>query len=547
VRPRRDKSATQNDSCGKFKVLLLIGLLLFLMCSPAFAKYGGGTGEPNDPYLIYTAEQLNTIGLNKEDADKHFKLMADIDLSAYQGDSFNRIGFYLIPPDWRLSFTGVFDGNNHTISNFTYVVDVNEPPSRGYYGDWDVGLFGIVSGEQAQIKNLGLIDPNIYPAATCSERVSRVGAIAGRLSDGSITNCYVEGGRVSADIGVGGLLGSNGGTIINCYTTCDVTWAKDRWLRPIEESTGYAFGGLAGANGGQIYNCYATGKIQANSKVGGLVGGNSYDEHFDVVICDSYATGDVSGEKSVGGLVGKNDDTISRCCAFGSVSGLEMVGGLVGINERLGKDQYIGIVTNSYAMSSISGNNFVGGIAGVNMGMIMECYSAGEVMGIDNVGGLVGTNRYLSKDGTADNCFWDKETSGQQASAGGTGLNTEQMQDLNTYLAASWDFVWESANGTEDIWKICCGRPTYPKLAWQEMLLGDFVDPKGVDFADLAFLSENWLSEGLGPCSGGDLTGDSFINIYDFALFAQYWQESIPEIIYESTLDSHPGWMVEGQ
>ena len=289
---------TARNSRISWVISILITICFFSF--PAYAKYGGGTGEPNDSYLIYTAEQLNTIGLNKEDADKHFKLMADIDLSVYQGDSFNRIGYYTLDfdPSWHMSFTGVFDGNNHTISNFTYVIDVNEPPSWGYDGDSDVGLFGIVSGKQAQIKNLGLIDPNIYPAVTCSERVSRVGAIAGRLSDGSITNCYVEGGQVSADNSVGGLVGGNSGTISNCYTTCDVTWAKDRWLRPIEEpwgNTGSSFGGLAGGNGGQIYNCYATGRIQAVKSVGGLVGGNGHDEYFDVVICDSYATGDVSG------------------------------------------------------------------------------------------------------------------------------------------------------------------------------------------------------------------------------------------------------------
>ncbi|MHC4207810.1 MAG: GLUG motif-containing protein, partial [Planctomycetota bacterium] len=436
-------------------------------------KYGGGMGEPNDPYLIYTAEQLNTIGLNKEDADKHFKLMDDIDLSAYQGDSFNRIGSYDPPPTvpqyWRLPFTGVFDGNNHTISNFTYVVDVNEPPSWGYDGDWDVGLFGVINGPQAQIKNLGLIDPNIYPAATCSERVSRVGVLAGDLRQGSITNCYVKGGRVSADTQVGGLIGSNSGTISNCYTTCDVTWAKDRWLRPIEEpwgNTGTSFGGFAGGNSGQIYNCYATGRIEADSTVGGLVGGNSYDEYYEIVISDSYATGDVSGIEAVGGLVGRNSDTIRRCCAFGSVSGMDMVGGLVGINNRLGKDQYVGIVTNSYAMSRISGNNHVGGMAGVNMGMLIESYSASEVSGTSNVGGFVGTNRYLSKDGTAENCFWDFETSGQWESKGGIGKTTAEMQTGSTFLGAGWDFVNETANGTEDIWWILEGQ-NYPRLWWE--------------------------------------------------------------------------------
>lgn len=69
----------------------------WLMCVlflswPAHAKYGGGTGEPNDPYLIYTAEQMNTIGADLDDWDKHFKLMADIDLSGYTGTDFNIIG-----------------------------------------------------------------------------------------------------------------------------------------------------------------------------------------------------------------------------------------------------------------------------------------------------------------------------------------------------------------------------------------------------------------------------------------------------------------------
>lgn len=223
--------------------LIPLSITMCLFSFPAYAQYGGGTGEPNDPYLIYTAEQLNTIGLHQEDADKHFKLMADIDLSSYQGDSFNRIGFYDPPeffPDWHPPFEGVFDGNHHTISNFTYVIDANKPlEENGLWGDEYVGLFGHVRGPQAQIKNLGLINPTIYPAVTCTERVSKVGAIAGRLSDGSITNCYVKGGTISGDVSVGGLVGSNlEGTLSNCYSTCNVSWAKGRWLNPLIRKPG---------------------------------------------------------------------------------------------------------------------------------------------------------------------------------------------------------------------------------------------------------------------------------------------------------------------
>ncbi|UCF17746.1 MAG: hypothetical protein JSW59_09835, partial [Phycisphaerales bacterium] len=63
---------------GKANRLKLLLCVLFLAL-PARAKYGGGTGEPDDPYLIYTAEQMNTIGAEPNDWDKHFKLMADID------------------------------------------------------------------------------------------------------------------------------------------------------------------------------------------------------------------------------------------------------------------------------------------------------------------------------------------------------------------------------------------------------------------------------------------------------------------------------------
>jgi hypothetical protein len=40
------------------------------------------------------------------------------------------------------------------------------------------------------------------------------------------------------------------------------------------------------------------------------------------------------------------------------------------------------------------------------------------------------------------------------------------MQNPQTYLAAGWDLVGESKNGTEDIWTICEGQD-YPKLTWQ--------------------------------------------------------------------------------
>ena len=190
-------------------------VMLYFSGLPAKAQYGGGSGTADDPYLIYTAEQMNAIGLHEEDWDKNFKLMADIDLVGFTGTDFNIIG-----TDYDNPFTGVFDGNGHTISNFTYIsTDENR-----------IGLFRYVGGGTAKIKHLGLINPNVD-----AETGWFAGSLAGSLSIGAISNCYVEGGSVSGNDYVGGLVGFNLGTITNCYSTASVS--------------GYSFvGGLVGQN-----------------------------------------------------------------------------------------------------------------------------------------------------------------------------------------------------------------------------------------------------------------------------------------------------------
>jgi len=90
----------------------------------ATKKYAGGIGEPNDPYLIATAEDLMLIGESPEDYDNHFILTADINLDPNLP---GRKIFYkaVIAPDTNdtkdsfegVSFTGAFDGKNHVISN----------------------------------------------------------------------------------------------------------------------------------------------------------------------------------------------------------------------------------------------------------------------------------------------------------------------------------------------------------------------------------------------------------------------------------------------
>jgi len=238
----------------------------------ATKKYAGGTGEPNDPYLIYTAEQLNAIGAEPNDWDKHFKLMADIDLSDYTGTDFNIIGV-----DMENPFTGLFDGNGHTISNFSYTsVDTSY-----------IGIFGCVGlqSNRGEIRDLGLLDSVVDAGSG-----GGVGLLVGLLHDGTVTNCYCVGGSVSGGVKVGGLLGGNGGTITNCYAVCSVSCSGNMWYGGV--------GGLVGFNSTYINNCYAACSVTGNTTVGGLLGMNS----GHVINC--YSTSSVSGTESVGGLLG---------------------------------------------------------------------------------------------------------------------------------------------------------------------------------------------------------------------------------------------------
>jgi hypothetical protein len=297
------------------KITVLVFICFFIL--PAHAKYGGGTGEPNDPYLIYTAEQMNSIGADQNDWDKHFKLMADIDLSACTGTSFNIIGYYVSYSD-KKPFAGVFDGNGHTISNFSYT-------STGINY---IGLFRYVSGINGEIKDLGLIESNVNAGTR-----NYVGSLVGCMWGGTITNCYVHGGSVSGAGYVGGLVGYNRvGTITNCNSTSSVSGNEE-------------IGGLVGLNSGTIKDSYSTGSVSGDSSVGGLMGGNGG------TIINCYSIGSVSGTIDAGGLVGRNSSgTINKCYSTGSVSGTRDVGGLVGEN-------YKGTVTTSFWDIETSGKS----------------------------------------------------------------------------------------------------------------------------------------------------------------------------------------------
>jgi len=346
-----------------------------------------GQGTAEDPYRIETTEQLILLGKASILWDRHFVLGADIDLypKLHGGQVFAQA---VIP-----TFSGVFDGNGHSISRLTIT------------GDSYLGLFGMLE-PRAEVKDLGVVDVNITGRDI-------VGGLAGYNGDGSITKCYSS-GTISASGssdrwsgGVGGLVGYNDGTVTDCYVNGSVTTTGDTYT-----------GGLIGDNGGRVTQCFSAGSVSGNYSVGGLVGTNPGE------VTDCYSTTTVNGDSSV--------------------NGNSVVGGLVGQNYKWGRR----------------------GALGPAVGFIARCYSSGSVSGDGTVGGLVGRNADWYTEGVVNHGLWDAQTSGQATSAGGTGKTTAEMQTARTFLEAGWDFVSETANGTEDIWWINEGKD-YPRLSWE--------------------------------------------------------------------------------
>jgi The GLUG motif len=517
----------------------LLGLFTICLLSlPAAAQYGGGTGEPNNPYLIYTAEQMNSIGANRKDWDKCFKLMADIDLSPYGGKDFKVIG-----TTNSSSFRGVFDGNGKRISGFTTT-------RRDY-----TGLFGYVKGSSTEIRNLGLVSPNIEAAAG-----SYVGSLIGYLADGTITSCYasgvsvsgkkhvggligysgdgtfrgcrVRGGSVSGDENVGGLVGYNRSEIESCRATCGVSGGTriggligdngktitDSYATGVISADKDFAGGLIGENSGLLTSCSARGDVHGSRRAGGLVGDNSGP------IIDCCASGDVWADDSAGGLVGSSGNaTISHCYARGAVTGQRSIGGLAGSNMKT--------IANCYATGIVTGSSGIGGLVGINTwpGKVNYCYSVGLVIGTTDAGGLVGFN----DEAIIKSSFWDVQTSGRSNMCGredlGIGCNNDDgkttvaMQRESTFLNAGWDFVAETLNGTDDIWCICDGLD-YPRFAGQ-FLVGDFSGDNRVDLADFAIFADRWLESDRAFfwCRGADLTNDGIVDIDDLNELAQHW------------------------
>ena len=186
-------------------------------------------------YQISNAGQLYWFAalVNGGDDDAHGMLMADIDL---ENRIWYPIGLYNDIAEAggksvQLQYKGIFDGNNHTVSNFTAT------------GTGSQGLIGY-SAASAVVKNLGVIN------ATVSGW--NAGAVLAYM--GTVENCYAVDCKVTANteassafgVYAGAVAGTQQAAVKNCFAyNCEVK-AGEEWS---EQSTIAPIGGRTSTNG----------------------------------------------------------------------------------------------------------------------------------------------------------------------------------------------------------------------------------------------------------------------------------------------------------
>lgn len=446
----------------KFVIILFVLFVSFNVemipngdCDPCLQ--GSGTAE--DPFIINDIDDLNeffnpcTTACATNYYEGYIELTADIDCNVEGFDPSN------------VDFSGHFEGNNYTISNFTHS-NTSGPPYK------PCGFFQENSGT---IQNLNLGNVN-----------------------------------VSAIEDVGGLVGYNFGAILNCHVSGTVKGMRPppppiRELRGGTSLSGSNIGGLFGTNTGYVKNSSSSCNVKSFNCAGGLGGRNkksSSDE--EGLIENSFATGSVSGNNCVGGLIGMNqgiceDDLgdfveqdeqtedpctnpslgINECFATGDVSGFfsmnnypNSIGGLVGYNSK-------SIIKNSYCSGNVTGtdNNSrdIGGFVGKAFNNnVLYSYSKGKVTGSGYVGGFVG-----NINGAAFTCcYWNTTPNSGLSGSGNTpvpssitGIPSSSFSNMSTMSCLF------TANNN-NVWTMGAGGP---------ILLGTTV-PTLTEWATIAFI-----------------------------------------------------------
>ena len=196
------------------------------------------------------------------------------------------------------------------------------------YGVGGYNAGGIAGKNGGTIQNCTV---TIQSGGQIQENSGGAGGIAGS-NNGTITGCTVNnnGSIIAKGSYAGGIAGYlRGGTIKNCRVTGGSITASD--------TNGIA-GGVAGYKiSGSIQNCYVTGSSITASGTNGIAGGVVGNNNSIIETC-GCAEASINGGKYAGGVIGRGGESSNVTACFfagGSVTGPSgQTGGVAGYNEN---------------------------------------------------------------------------------------------------------------------------------------------------------------------------------------------------------------------
>ena len=212
-------------------------------------KFAAGRGTESEPWVIATAAQLDEV---RNFPEANFELGKDIDLSSYLNP--NTTGWKPIE-----NFAGTFDGKKHTINGLWINLSSID----------NVGLFARTKGNTkisnlfVKIDNKGITGKN------------SVGGICGIL-EGCIENCMVT-GDINGICYVGGICGDSPNyykhiaNISQCASSGKIT---------ADSNVGGILGGYDTIGNSSIWNCYSMATIKAKSSTSYGIGYRSTNCYF---------------------------------------------------------------------------------------------------------------------------------------------------------------------------------------------------------------------------------------------------------------------------
>ncbi|MBR1737827.1 MAG: copper amine oxidase N-terminal domain-containing protein [Firmicutes bacterium] len=343
----------------------------------AVLSFDGGSGSAENPYQISTAEQLNEV---RNNLSANYILTADIDLSGLE--NFEPIGTF-VPlgqsgeeaemPSPEFAFTGVFDGNGHSISN----LKINSPEG------FAVALFGCVSS--GTIKNVNMTNAAVsgsmmtgccvgYLFDGAAENIiltdstvngtessmgtDMIGGIVGAGMDSKMNNCSAE--NITLNLVSGA---SNAGLAAGGFEVCSISGVNTSGIINAEDNcTG--LGGVAGCNfsGDKIENCNSSVTINAGSNaflIGGTVGyAGGFDSKTLIDNCDADINAVFgSGSSRAGGIIGGGFFNEAYKDYYPNPSSFKVSGCTASGNITCADGKNIGSIAGYTLLSEVDENN----------------------------------------------------------------------------------------------------------------------------------------------------------------------------------------------